>query len=218
VVVFGVHSFIDWTWIVPGNAVPALLCAGWVAGRGSSLDAIDARRDRASAWRDAARSPYRIAAALGLVVLTALAVWTTWQPQRSVNATDAALEAVEANKLPEARADVRRARDADPLSTTPLYVEATVNLAAGDVPAARRDYQAAVHMQPASSEPWLRLAQFEVAQGDQRAALRALGPALFLDPRSPTVQQTYFDASRAETQRRARAAQARKDNTKKRSP
>ena len=34
VVVFGVHSAIDWTWFVPGNVVPALLLAGWVAGRG----------------------------------------------------------------------------------------------------------------------------------------------------------------------------------------
>ena len=34
VVVFGVHSLIDWTWYVPGNACVALLCAGWLAGRG----------------------------------------------------------------------------------------------------------------------------------------------------------------------------------------
>jgi hypothetical protein len=34
VVVFGVHSLVDWTWYVPGNACVALLCAGWLAGRG----------------------------------------------------------------------------------------------------------------------------------------------------------------------------------------
>jgi cytochrome c-type biogenesis protein CcmH/NrfG len=34
VVVFGVHSLVDWTWFVPGNACVALLCAGWLAGRG----------------------------------------------------------------------------------------------------------------------------------------------------------------------------------------
>ena len=34
VVIFAAHSAIDWTWFVPGNVVPALLCAGWVAGRG----------------------------------------------------------------------------------------------------------------------------------------------------------------------------------------
>ncbi len=34
VVVFGVHSLVDWTWYVPGDACVALLCAGWLAGRG----------------------------------------------------------------------------------------------------------------------------------------------------------------------------------------
>ena len=34
VVVFGVHSLIDWTWYVPGVACVALMCAGWLAGRG----------------------------------------------------------------------------------------------------------------------------------------------------------------------------------------
>jgi len=34
VVVFGIHSLADWTWYVPGNACVALICAGWLAGRG----------------------------------------------------------------------------------------------------------------------------------------------------------------------------------------
>jgi hypothetical protein len=33
-VTFGLHSFVDWTWYVPGLACTALLCAGWLAGRG----------------------------------------------------------------------------------------------------------------------------------------------------------------------------------------
>ncbi|HXC23154.1 MAG TPA: O-antigen ligase family protein [Solirubrobacteraceae bacterium] len=37
VIVFGVHSFADWTWYVPGDAFVALLCAGWLAGRGPLL-------------------------------------------------------------------------------------------------------------------------------------------------------------------------------------
>jgi hypothetical protein len=35
VIVFGIHSFADWTWYVPGDALVALLCAGWLAGRGA---------------------------------------------------------------------------------------------------------------------------------------------------------------------------------------
>ncbi len=42
VVVFGMHSLIDWTWYVPANAVAALLCAGWLAGRGPLLPAAAA--------------------------------------------------------------------------------------------------------------------------------------------------------------------------------
>jgi tetratricopeptide (TPR) repeat protein len=206
VLVFGVHSFVDWTWIVPGNAVPALLCAGWLAGRGPLVEPAGRERAWRESLRSVTRSPASIAGIVAVLALTAVAVWTTWQPQRSVRATDAALESVEANRLPAARADVRRARDADPLSTTPLYVGATVELAARNVPGARRLYQEAVHMQPSSSETWLRLAQFELAQGDAKAALRAVGPALFLDPRSPIVQQTYFDASRSESARRSAAA------------
>jgi cytochrome c-type biogenesis protein CcmH/NrfG len=34
VVTFGVHSVVDWTWYVPGDALGGLLCAGWLAGRG----------------------------------------------------------------------------------------------------------------------------------------------------------------------------------------
>ncbi len=34
VATFGIHSFVDWTWYVPGLACTALLCAGWLAGRG----------------------------------------------------------------------------------------------------------------------------------------------------------------------------------------
>ena len=72
VVVFGVHSLIDWTWFVPGNAVVALLCAGWVAGRGplrdrsrTSLAASPMRRfgSRRGASRIA------VAAALGVLAV-----------------------------------------------------------------------------------------------------------------------------------------------------
>ena len=50
VIVFGVHSAIDWTWYVPGNAVPALLCAGFVASRMTL-------RERLAAGGSGARHP-----------------------------------------------------------------------------------------------------------------------------------------------------------------
>jgi hypothetical protein len=48
VVIFGVHSAIDWTWFIPGLAVPALLCAGWLAGRGPLAEPIGRAPGRAA--------------------------------------------------------------------------------------------------------------------------------------------------------------------------
>ncbi len=41
VVVFGAHSLVDWTWYVPGDACVALLCAGWLAGRGELVPSAE---------------------------------------------------------------------------------------------------------------------------------------------------------------------------------
>jgi cytochrome c-type biogenesis protein CcmH/NrfG len=43
VLIFGVHSAIDWTWFVPANAATALLCAGWMAGRGPLRARLESR-------------------------------------------------------------------------------------------------------------------------------------------------------------------------------
>ena len=56
VLAFGVHSAIDWTWFVPGNAIVALLAAGWIAGRGPLGAPITAHPRRARRAR-----PRRIA-------------------------------------------------------------------------------------------------------------------------------------------------------------
>jgi predicted Zn-dependent protease len=206
--------------------VPALLCAGWLAGRGP-LVARPARRSAAAlaATGDApapaaAGAPpalpvLGIAGALAVAALATAAAWTTWQPERAVTETDAALVAVEGNRIDDARADVRDGRAADPLSLTPLFTAATVEVAAGNVAEARRLHEAAVRQAPSSPEPWLQLAQFELDQNDPRAALRALGPALYLDPRSTTVQRVYLLASRAETQRRADAAAKRRASARR---
>jgi hypothetical protein len=217
VFVFGFHSTIDWTWIVPGNAVPAMLFAGWVVGRGAVAEPLGVRPSLRERLHKAGRNPWRIGGAVAALALAGIAAWTTYQPQRSVNASNDALEAVEANNLPAARADLATARAADPLATTPLYAGAVVEDRAGNTPGARRLYEEAVRKEPASSESWLRLAQFELDRGDPAAALRAVGPALFLDPRSTTVQLLWLQASRAETQRRADAQKAADAAKKKRS-
>ncbi len=72
VVVFAVHSFVDWTWFVPANAAVALLAAGWVAGRTPlrrRLEAPEPEPAPVPGWIDAGRlrapAPLRAAAARG---------------------------------------------------------------------------------------------------------------------------------------------------------
>ena len=209
VIVFGVHSLIDWTWFVPGNVVPALLCVGWIAGRGPATEPLGVRRPWRERLSTVPQRPVAAVAAAAAIAVAIVAGWTTWQPQGSVNAANDALEALEAGHVPQARADIRRARDGDPLSTNPIYAGATVELAAGNERGARRLMEQAVRMQPATAEPWLRLAQFELDHDRPGAALNRIGPALYLDPRSATVQATWLEASRAEQERREQAAKKR---------
>jgi hypothetical protein len=72
VVVFIVHSAIDWTWFVPADAVLALLLAGWVAGRGPVVATPPPILPRRS-WMVPGRA--RIAVA-GAVAATATAATT----------------------------------------------------------------------------------------------------------------------------------------------
>ena len=197
VVVFGVHSFVDWTWFVPGTAMLALLCAGWVAGRGPVLTESLAATPPAERARLGVRDPRRVVFAVAALVVALLAAWTAYQPQRAADAGDAALSALERSNIDQARADTRKAHDINPLSVEPYYDRSAVELFAGDKAAARSALEQAVRLQPANAETWLRLAEFEFDAADRpRAALSALGPALYLDPRSPAGQQLFLDATR----------------------
>jgi tetratricopeptide (TPR) repeat protein len=190
--VFGVHSFIDWTWFVPGNAILALLCAGWLAGRGPTDEPIA----RHTTPRVAVRQPWRIGLAVAAVAVAVVAGWTSWQPQRAVAEGSDALATAEAGRYTQARAQIADAQDINPLSDDLLYQEAAIERAAGDPGAARRALQNAVRKQPANPTPWLNLAEFELSEGRKPQALSAIGSALYLDPRSPTAIAVYLEASR----------------------
>jgi O-antigen ligase len=191
-VVFGVHSFIDWTWFVPGNAILALLCAGWLAGRGPTDEPIV----RGTAPRLALREPWRIGLATGAVAIALVAAWTSWQPQRAVARGSDALATAEAGHYPQAQAEIAAAERMNPLSVDLLYQESAIDSASGDVAGARRALQEAVHKQPANAATWLNLAQFELDQGHKPQALSAIGSALYLDPRSTDAISVYLAASR----------------------
>jgi tetratricopeptide (TPR) repeat protein len=197
VVTFGVHSFVDWTWFVPGNAVLALLCAGWVAARGPLAATQPATVPLMIRLRGGVRDPRPAALAAAAVVVGLVCAWTAFQPQRSVDAGDSALTALERKDFVKARAAADDARRINPLSVEPLYDRSAIELSAGRLPAARAALDEAVNLQPSNPEPWQRLAEFELyTASNPRAALNALGPALYLDPRSPSGQALFLEATR----------------------
>jgi len=190
-VVFGVHSFIDWTWFVPGNAILALLCAGWLAGRGPTDEPIERREP----VRVTAFEPWRVGMATAVVAIAVLAAWTSWQPQRAVAKGSDALASAEALHYSQARAQIADAERIDPLSVDLLFQESAIESAAGNEGAARRALQEAVRKEPANAATWLTLAEYELAQGNKPQALSAVGSALYLDPRNQAAIDTYLQAS-----------------------
>jgi hypothetical protein len=238
VVVFGAHSLIDWTWYVPGDACVALLCAGWLAGRGPLAPrATEASRaTEPSRGPGAAAAPRRLAfdaryaVAAAVVVGALLAAWSQWQPQRAEDARAQALALLAAHPQ-QAAAAARRAVDRDPLSIEALFTLAEVQSAQGHPAQARATLQRAVDLQPSNPASWLRLGRYDLHAGAspaaQKAALSELEAAIYLNPSSISpeaiaagereaieLHNEYISALRANaalssaSARRARAAAA----------
>jgi tetratricopeptide (TPR) repeat protein len=194
VVVFTVHSVVDWTWFVPGNACVALLCAGWVAGRGPHTERL---RSEWPALATLQRSPLRSAAAAATLATALLIAWSQWQPLRSQHAADAALAALGRHDYATARSKANAAANRNPLSVEPLFDLAAIENDAGRRDAARAALQRAVRLQPSNARAWERLAEFDQNQlGDRNQALRDLGPALYLDPQSHAGINQFLDTLR----------------------
>jgi hypothetical protein len=199
VVVFGVHSFVDWTWFVPGTAVPALLCAGWLAGRGPTRGArgeLLLAPVAATPLRAGLRDRRRALVALGLLVIAAACAWATYQPVRGASAADEALAALEAGNVERARSQALRASEIDPLSIEPLFNLAVIETEARRPHAARGALERAVQLQPQNATPWLRLAEYDAGLDDTKGALTALRPALYLDPKNTNAVTLFLDVSR----------------------
>jgi tetratricopeptide (TPR) repeat protein len=207
--VFGVHSAIDWTWFVPANAAAALLCAGWVAGRGplaarlagggtvaTTATKIAPPRSRLARLRAAERGP-----ALGAVLVVALglvAAWAAYQPVRAAHAGEVAYDRLDEGQ-PAAAADVAGlAVRRDPLSVDPLFELAAIQQARGDVQQSRIALERAVHLQPANAETWRRLGRLRLSTlNDPTGALKAFQAAYYLDPASPQSVSDVIEAARA---------------------
>ncbi len=198
VATFGIHSFVDWTWYVPGVACAALLCAGWVAGRGPLRNVLavagaPAGLDPGVGDDPTSRTPRRRSPTLGevgplragiaaaVVICALLAAWAQWQPQRSVDASNEALALIARNPtaaLGAAHAAVSR----DPLSAEALLTLAAVQEGAGQSAAAAATYEHAVHLQPSNFHTWQALGEYDLRTGQPQAALQALRATVYLNP------------------------------------
>ena len=211
------HSLIDWTWYVPGNACVALICAGWLAGRGPltaprpAAQATGARSTRHAAsggeasalrsagWRGWARGvgPTRGALAAAAILAALLAAWSQWQPQRSEDARQEALNLL-ASRPVAAEAAAERAVSRDPLSAEALFALGEVQSVRGAPARARATLEKAVRLQPSNPKTWLALGRFELGAGRPAAALSALRATIYLDPESIAPENITPPASQRE--------------------
>ena len=199
VIVFGVHSFVDWTWFIPGVAIPALLAGGWLAGRGVLELPPRAPGRMLDRLRTGMRSRSRVLTSAAVVAVALSAAWAAWQPQRSADAGNAALNALAATppQLGTARDLADQALRRDPLSVEPRFDQSAIETKAGNLPGARRALQAAVRLAPADPDTWTALAEFQLHQLKQPlAAKRTLSAALYLDPRSVDAIGLLLEANR----------------------
>jgi tetratricopeptide (TPR) repeat protein len=179
-VTFGVQSLLDWTWFIPGVAVPALLSAGWLAGRGPLTEPVGLAQRRARLLN----APGRAGLVFAIVTLTAAAGWMVWEPLRSADADSAAINVMERGDAAAALADARAAANSNPVSIDPLFELSAIYQALGNPAAAHNALIEATGRQPSNPVAWEWRAQFDVQHHLTDDAVRSLRSALRLDPRS----------------------------------
>jgi len=194
VLVFGLQSAIDWTWFFPGLAVPTLLCAGWLAGRGPLASTAGQTRRRASILtRPGVGATVTVLAALAL-----LGAWVIWQPLRSADAAASAVSAAARNDVSAAFSYAHDAAGADPLALQPLFVLSELYQRVGDNRAARAQLLSAVNLQPDNYDSWLELGNFDLQNHQPRRALGSLERALTLAPTTVPAIGEEIAQARAE--------------------
>ena len=182
VVGFGVQSTLDWTWYFAGVSVPVLLCAGWLAGRGplvaaGAVDGLEpaARRKPGRTLLD---RPGAAAAATGLAALALLGAWFQWQPLRSDNQVNDALNAGSSTRVFSA---AQAAANSDPLSLAPHDLLSSLYLQLHDTAQARAQLARATQLQPQNPQTWSALGGFDLTHGDPARAIPSLYRVLALD-------------------------------------
>jgi tetratricopeptide (TPR) repeat protein len=189
VLTFGIHSAIDWTWFFPGVAIPALICAGWVAGRGPLDKPIG--RTTVSRLVPVSATTGAVVAIATIAIATA---WIVWQPFRSSDADASAVTELLAGNAGAALTDARTAADTDPVSADALWELSEIYIAAGDLNSARGALVRATSRQPSNPETWQRLGEFDVRYHHPQVAVSELVKSVALDL---TAVQPLWDLAAA---------------------
>jgi hypothetical protein len=188
VVVFGVHSLADWTWYVPGNACVALLCAGWLAGRGPLIgDGRDGSADTISfaAVGAAAAAPAGSRDPLG----GERARVGLWLPEREALRASLRPRALGPTRIALAVAAVVGALLAawaqwQPLRSSDASQQALAQVAR-EPSRALASARAAVSRDPLSAQARFTLAAVQRAAGQRAQARATLQRAVHLQPSNP---------------------------------
>jgi hypothetical protein len=182
VVIFGAHSLIDWTWFIPGLAVPALVCAGWLAGRGPLAHPVGRapRRERArlEPLGESPPPPRQPRGSLGHALASGLRAAIT-AGHRGVTAAPGQVAAVAAIA---AIALVCAWTIWQPLRSSDADAAALAALSANHPAAALADVRSAAAIDPYSTEPLLYESDIYSALGDTAAARAALVADVALQP------------------------------------
>jgi hypothetical protein len=213
VLAFGIQSGLDFTFYFPGLAIPALLCAGWLAGRGP----LEAPVGRAAKRVSVIDRPGRGALVTALAAVALVGAWLMWQPLRSAQAlTDAE------NNPSRAFAGAQAAASRDPLSIQPRYLLSVLYQNAHDPASATAQLVKATQIQPDNPLPWLWLGQLYFETGHPKDAIITASRVLALDKpldyNSFTAHSVITAAGNQLAKRQAAAAKAVTRRSRRRSP
>jgi hypothetical protein len=172
VLAFGIQSALDFTFYFPGLAIPALLCAGWLAGRGPLHAPVGAARKRVSVID----RPGRGALVTGVAAVALIGAWLMWQPLRSAQALSDA-----ENHPSRAFASAQAAASRDPLAIEPRYLLSVLYQNAHDPANATAQLIKATQIQPDNPLPWLWLGQQYFETGHPKDAIITASRVLALD-------------------------------------
>lgn len=187
---FGLQSAIDWTWYFPGVAVPALLCAGWLSGRGPLASRVGMAAGRASIFS----RPAVGGTVTALAAVSVLCAWLIWQPLSSADSTASAENAAVDGRISAAFAEARDAAGSDPLALQPLFVLSELYQRIGEHSAARSELVSAVQLQPENFSSWFALGSFDLQNHQPQRALPSLRRAYKLDPTSLLASEALAQA------------------------